>query len=142
MDSEATAPRTAPRIGVEIGSFTPAHWLAVVLAAITGAVHLYLYTAEGWIPFLLAGLGFYGAVALLIVLPGYRTYLYPLGALFTAAQIVGYVLLPLGPLWLGVGDKIVQVALIGVLAYLFVRARRTTDASTAVEGRVERPKAA
>lgn len=128
-------------IGFDVGSLTTLDWVAIVLAAITGGVHLYLYTVEGWIPFLLAGLGFYGAIALLVILPGYRHYLYPLGALFTAAQIVGYVMLPLGPLWLGVGDKVVQVALIGVLAYLFVRARRTTDASTDVEGRVERPKA-
>ena len=118
-------------IGFDVGSLTTLDWVAIVLAAITGAVHLYLYTMEGWIPFLLAGLGFYGAVALLIVLPGYRHYLYPLGALFTAAQIVGYVLLPLGPLWLGVGDKIVQVLLILVLLQLY----RRTDATTATGGR-------
>ena len=37
-----------------------------------------------------------------------------------------YLALPLGPVWIGVVDKVVQVALIAVLAYRFrqVRAAR------------------
>ncbi|WP_224333364.1 hypothetical protein [Haloprofundus halobius] len=45
---------------------TRLHWTAVGLAATTGFVHLYLYWVQGFVPFLLAGLGFLGAVALLV----------------------------------------------------------------------------
>ncbi|MFB6139300.1 MAG: hypothetical protein ABEJ26_02555 [Halosimplex sp.] len=102
-----------------VGSLRTLDWVAIALATVTGVTHLYLYTTEDWLPFLLAGAGFFGAIALLVALPRYRHWLYPLGALFVLSQIVGYLLLPLGPLWLGVLDKVIQVALIAVLAQLF-----------------------
>lgn len=114
--SQTTRQRNAIRF--DTAEFTWMHWAIVALAVVTGAIHLYLFTTDDWIPFLLAGLGFLGAVVLLFVLPDYRKYLYPVGILFTVAQIVGYLLLPLGPLWIGVLDKAVQVLLILLLGYL------------------------
>lgn len=95
----------------------PLHWLGIVLAAITGANHLYLFTTEDWLPFVLAGVGFFVAIGLLLFNVN-RLYLYPLGVIYTFAQIVGYLMMPLGPLWIVVLDKSVQVALIAVLGYL------------------------
>jgi len=105
----------------ETRSLSTLEWFGIALAAATGAIHVYLYVTEDWIPLLLAGLGFYGAIALLVILPDYRKYLYPVGILFTLAQIVGYFVLPLGPLWIGVVDKAIQVTLILVLGYLTYR---------------------
>lgn len=102
-----------------IGSLRTLDWVAILLALVTAAIHLYLFTTEDWLPFLLAGAGFLGAVVLLIALPKYRHWLYPVGGLFVASQIVGYLLLPLGPLWIGVLDKAIQVVLIIVLVQLF-----------------------
>ncbi|WP_416838900.1 hypothetical protein [Haloferax sp. DFSO52] len=108
---------------------TPIHWTAIGLAAITGVIHLSLYVTDDWLPFLFAGVGFLGAIALFVVLPRHRRPLYVAGMLFTASQIVGYLLFPMGPLWLGVLDKAVQIALIVVLGYLFVVETRHTSAS-------------
>lgn len=119
------------RVRFETSSFTTLHWAVVVLAAATGAIHVYLFFTEDWIPLLLAGLGFYGAIGLLIALPDYRKYLYPVGILFTLAQIVGYLALPLGPLWIGVLDKVIQVALITILGYLTYRAWGSDEPSSA-----------
>lgn len=109
------------RIGLADGleSLATLDWVAVVLAVATGAIHVYLYMTEDWLPFLLAGAGFFGAIALLVALPRYRHWLYPVGALFVLSQIVGYLLLPLGPLWIGVLDKVIQVALLVALVQLF-----------------------
>ncbi|MFB6106584.1 MAG: hypothetical protein ABEJ70_06395 [Halobacteriaceae archaeon] len=115
----STTRRADSGVTVDTASLTGLHWLAIALAAVTGAVHLYLYLLEDWLPFLLAGLGFFGAIVLLIVLPRYRRSLYPVGVLYVLAQIVGYVLLPLGPAWLGYLDKAVQVLLVLVLVQLY-----------------------
>lgn len=110
---------------------TPVHWTALGLAAVTGVIHLYLYATDDWLPFLLAGAGFLGAIGLFFALKRYRRPIYLAGIVFTAAQMVGYLLLPMGPLWLGVLDKAVQVALVVALGYLFVAdGGRTMDAET------------
>lgn len=98
---------------------TPVHWTALSLAAVTGFIHLYLYTTEDWLPFLIAGAGFVGAIGLFFALRSFRRPIYVAGVLFTLAQIAGYVLFPMGPVWIGVLDKAVQVALIVALGYLF-----------------------
>lgn len=51
-------------------------------------------------------------------------HLYRGGIPYPVARIGGYLLLPLGPLWLSVVDKIVQVALVFALGHLFVTERR------------------
>lgn len=117
MATETSQQRTG--LSYRIGSLRTLDWIAVVLAVATAVIHLYLFTTEDWLPFLLAGAGFLGAIGLLVALPRYRHWLYPLGALFVLSQIVGYLLLPLGPLWIGVLDKAIQVTLVLVLVQLF-----------------------
>lgn len=121
MATERQSSRNRVSHGIE--SLRTLDWVAIVLAVATAAIHLYLFTTEDWLPFLLAGAGFLGAVGVLVALPRYRRWLYPIGVLFVLSQIVGYLLLPLGPLWIGVLDKAIQVALILVLVQLF----RTSD---------------
>lgn len=119
----------------ETESLTRLHWLGIALAAITGAVHLalgvlFLDFAAGVLApenaqplsFVLAGVAFF--VASLLVLVDYRRkLLYLVGIPFTAIQVVLYFVLNwpdvLSPA--GIGDKVVQVALIVVLVVLYRR---------------------
>lgn len=111
--------------GLNVETLGAPHWIAIGLAAITGAVHLYLFVDQGFFPFLLAGLGFYGAIGLLLVTKGlYRQLLYLAGIPYTVAQIGGYYAVERPAAFADVStlalfDKTVQVALIAVLAYLF-----------------------
>jgi hypothetical protein len=117
---------------LETGSLTTLEWVGIVLAAITGVVHLVIST--GFLPeplgisFLLAGLGFLGAIVL--VLLGYRRRtVYAVGIPYTAVQIVLWYVLNFdgvsdmletaGPL--GVLDKAVQIAFVLVLIALLRR---------------------
>ncbi len=108
-------------------SLTSLHYVGVVLAAITGLIHLWLGISFISDPLGLAFLGatagfFIGIVAL--VLNVRRRLLYLLGIPFTAGQI---------PIWyalnapdfgaVGIGDKVVQTALIVVLLLLYQRTR-------------------
>lgn len=115
-------------LGFETESLTPLHWIAIALAAVTGVIHLVLgvmfFPGTQPIAFLLAGLGFFGAIVLF--LRGYsRRLLYPAGIAFTALQIVLYLWInqrvdpAISPLE-GI-DKAVQVLLIVVLAVLYRR---------------------
>ena len=112
-------------LGIETNTLTGAHWAAIGLAATTGLVHLYLFWSQEFLPFLLAGLGFFGAIALLLVGIRHR-FLYLAGVLYTLAQMGGWVAAGMPDFWLGVFDKIVQLALIVVLVYLY---RRETTGS-------------
>lgn len=123
---------------LETASLTPLHWAAVVLAAITGVIHL-LLGVSGLLgsevigtglgaAFLLAGLGFFGAIVLLLV-DYRRPLLYALGIPYTAAQIVLWYALNFDSVSdmlanagaMGYVDKVVQVVLIVVLAVLYLR---------------------
>lgn len=115
------------------------HWLAIVLAAVSGAIHLFLGVSAFFgsviplplgISFLLAGLGFFGAIALVLV--GWRRKLvYLAGIPFTAIQILlwyqfnyagtGRAITGAGPI--EIADKVAQVVLILVLVDLYLRAR-------------------
>lgn len=110
---------------------TRLHKVAIALAATTGIVHLYLYWAQEFVPFLLAGLGFFGAVVLLVSGVN-RRLLYAVGVPFTAAQIAVWVAQGMPEFALGAFDKTVQVALIAVLTYLFVSERRSLRTRTLV----------
>lgn len=115
----ASTPTTGSTFRFDTSALTMSHWVVVVLAALSGIIHLYLYSTEQYLPFLLAGLGFLGAIALLIVLPDYRKFLYPVGVLFVLAQLVGYVMIGTAfdtPFWLEALDKAAQVIIIAVLA--------------------------
>jgi len=115
---------------IQTESLTPLHWGAVALAAITGVIHLVLgvrfISAFGPrlqpILFVLAGLGFFGAIALFLV--NYRRrQLYIAGVGFTALQIVLWLWLnqrvqpALSPI--EIIDKTAQVLLIAALLVLF-----------------------
>lgn len=110
----------------ETESLTRLHWVGIVLAAITGIVHLYfgalaLDTLQG-ASFVLAGIAFFVAI-LLLLLDVRRPLLYLVGIPFTGIQVVLYFYLNwpnvLNPG--GIGDKVVQVALIAILLVLYRR---------------------
>jgi len=111
---------------VDTASLTRLHWLGIVLAVVTGAVHLYfgilaLDTLQG-VSFVLAGIAFLVAI-LLLLFDFRRRLLYLVGIPFTGIQVSLYFALNwpdvLNPG--GIGDKVVQVALIAVLVVLYRR---------------------
>ncbi len=109
----------------ETESLTSLHWVGIALAAITGVIHVAsgIQFGLGGIgaSLLLAGLGFFGAITLLL-LGLRRDLLYLVGIPYTAVQIVIYYALfgfpASGP---ALADKVVQVALIAVLITLYRR---------------------
>ncbi|WP_458189095.1 DUF7475 family protein [Haladaptatus sp. NG-WS-4] len=94
------------------------HSVALVLATITGAIHVYKGLGYGGLPLLLAGAGFFGGIVL-FVLSVRRRWLYALGIPYTLAQIVLWLEMGLPYLRLALFDKAVQVLLVVVLTYLF-----------------------
>jgi hypothetical protein len=114
----------------DLETLTPLHYLGILLAAITGVIHLQLgvgFAPSGLgISFLFAGVVFLAASA--AILANYRRrLLYGLGLPFTAGQIVlwyglnfvaGPKSFPADVGTLGAVDKIAQVSLIVVLAVL------------------------
>lgn len=114
-------------LGLDLDGLTRAKAGAMALATVSGGVHLYLYATQSFIPFLLAGLGFLTLAALVGTTFDYRV-LYLGGIPFTLAQIAAWIQLGMPDFTLGVADKTVQVALICLLAYLFVIERRSRAA--------------
>lgn len=110
-------------IGFSTAGLTGLHYAAMGLAAITGVIHLYLYYVQGFAPFLLASLGFFGAIGLILVLPAYRPWLYLVGIPYTLVQMAGWIAAGMPDFVLGVVDKVVQVALIALLVVLYRRER-------------------
>ena len=94
-------------------------WLGAVFAVVTGAVHLYLYVTTGVVLFLFAGLGFFGAVGLLLTTFS-RRLLFALGIPFTGIQIILWVTSGMQSFALGVFDKSVQTLLVGLLIGLLL----------------------
>jgi hypothetical protein len=123
----ATETDTAGGLALQTDSLTPVHWVGVVLALVSGAIHLYLgvsfLSSPLGPPFLLAGLGFLGAVAL-VLLDVRRHLVYLVGVPFTGVQIAIWYqvqvaergLFNLGPL--DYVDKAAQVLLVVILLYL------------------------
>ncbi|SFL24179.1 hypothetical protein SAMN04487950_3000 [Halogranum rubrum] len=114
---------TTRGVGFETASLTTLHYVGIVLAAITGVIHLVL--GVGFLPsplavsFVLAGLGFFGGIALLLFNVRRRA-LYAVGIPFTLAQIAAYFVINPDPLSaFGLFDKLVQLALVGVLVVLY-----------------------
>jgi len=108
-------------------SLLPLDYAAILLAAITGVIHLY----EGYedfdegllaILFLLAGIGFFVWILLLVLRIRPRL-LYLGGFVFTAIQFVAYFVLRWPEIYetLGLVDKAVQLLLMIALAVLFSR---------------------
>lgn len=112
-------------------SLTTLHWFGIVLALVSGVIHLAIgigsITNPLGVSFVLAGLGFFGAVALLLV-DYRRRLLYAVGVPFVGVQIV---------LWLALNqqwslaldtidpseavDKVAQVVLVVILLVLYRR---------------------
>lgn len=106
-------------LGFDTSKMSGAHWLAVLLAVVTGTIHVYLYVQQGFVPFLFAAVVFYAAViALLLNL--YRRLLYALGVPFVAGQIVLWVAQGMPDMSIAIIDKPVQVVLLVLLGYLFI----------------------
>ncbi len=114
---------------LETASLTSLHWVAIVAALVSAAVHLVL--GVGFLPhwmgvlFVLAAGGFVGAVVLVLV-DFRRRLLYLVGVPFTGVQIVGWYQVNRPA---GIGDvagadavdKIAQVVLIVALIVLYAR---------------------
>jgi len=118
---------------VDIGSLNALHWVGIVAALVTAAVHIRLGVGGLPLPlrisFLLAGLGFVGAVVL-VLLDYRRRTVYAVGIPFTLVQIVLWYALnfaggtksfPADVGTLGAVDKVAQVVLIAVLVVLLRR---------------------
>lgn len=113
----------------ETTSIDSLYWVAAVLVAMTGASHIYAGFIEGRIPVLLAGVGYFGGLLLFQVWKR-RRYLYLVGIVYTFVQLPLWYVVKAGEYTLlGYVDKTVQIALIGVLAYLYWTANRGTTAS-------------
>lgn len=106
------------------------HWVGILAAVVSAGIHLLLgvrmFPSGMGISFILAGLGFLGAIVLVLV--GYRRQsVYALGIPFVLVQIVLWVAVnfvngsksfPSDIGTLGALDKLAQVVLIGVLVVL------------------------
>ncbi|MXR50547.1 hypothetical protein GRX03_02850 [Halovenus sp. WSH3] len=117
-------------LSLHVGSLGVLHWVGIVAALASAAIHFllgvrFLPTGLG-ISFILAGFGFVGAVAL-VLLDIRRRVVYALGLPFTLGQIVLWYLVnftggsksfPGDIGTLGAIDKIAQLALVVVLIAL------------------------
>jgi len=111
-------------------SLSGLYWVAILAALVTGVIHLYLgvsfFPSGMGISFLLAGLGFLGAIVLVLI--DYRRQLViTIGIPYVIVQIVLWYLLnfAMGPKafpadvgTIGLVDKITQVALLTLLVAL------------------------
>lgn len=127
--AKETVTKNTLGLRLDLEGLTRAKAGAMALATVSGGVHLYLYATQSFIPFLLAGLGFLTLAALMATTFDYRV-LYLGGIPFTIAQIAAWIQLGMPDFRLGVADKTVQVALIVLLAYLFVIERRNRAVDT------------
>jgi hypothetical protein len=117
------ATATESGLSLRTDSLSQLHWVGIALAAVTGVIHLVLgvsFITEplGW-SFIIAAVGYFGGIAGVLV-DYRRRLLYLLGIPFTAGQIVAWYVVnapDFSPL--GIGDKVVQVVLIVVLALLY-----------------------
>ena len=110
-----------------LATLEPLHWIGILLAASTGAIHLWLGMSGTKAGMLVAGVGFaVGAAA--VLLDVHRAMFVRLGIPFTAGQILLYALAhglfrpdapSFGPV--GLFDKVVQGLLVVVLVGLVRR---------------------
>jgi hypothetical protein len=118
---------------IRLDSLDGPHWVGIGAAFVTAAIHLLLgvrLVPSGLgVSFVLAGLGFLGAIVLVIV-EYRRRAVYAVGIPFTAIQIVlwyyvnfaaGSKSFPADVGALGAADKLAQVVLIAVLIVLLRR---------------------
>ncbi|MFC6729071.1 hypothetical protein ACFQDG_10505 [Natronoarchaeum mannanilyticum] len=97
----------------------PVHWAMIALALLTGGIHLYVAATTGEPAYavlgivLLAGLGVFFT-------RWFAPPLYLVGAVYVSLLLVAWVIAGQQLLALAIVDKLVQVALIVVFAYLLV----------------------
>lgn len=96
-------------------SLTPLYLIGIILAAITGAVHLWLGIEKSSLALFVAGIGF--AVGIIAVIADVRREtVVKLGIPFTATQTIYYLATHYEQItWVSATDKIVQIVLITVL---------------------------
>ena len=126
IQSAVRRPQIRNDVDFDLSTMARVHWLAMTAVAITGVIHVYLFVTQGFLPFLLAGLGFFAIIAgMLVTRRGglLRSAVYVLAIPFTLAQIGAWVAVGMPDFYLGVADKIVQIGLIAVLAYLVLSER-------------------
>lgn len=124
------ATTTQSGVGLSTESLGGLHWIGILAALVSAAVHLLLgvrMAPSGMgISFVLAGLGFLGAIVLVLIDYRRRT-VYAVGIPFVAIQIVLWLLVnfvngsksfPADVGTLGAVDKVAQVVLLGVLLAL------------------------
>jgi uncharacterized membrane protein len=101
-----------------LSSLTPLYLIGILLAAITGAVHLWLGIEKSSPALFVAGVGFIaGIVAILANVR--RETVVRLGIPFTAIQAVYYLATHYEQItWVSATDKFVQVVLIAVLVVI------------------------
>jgi len=117
-------------LGLQVESLSGLHWIGILAALVSAAVHLLLgvrMAPSGMgISFILAGLGFLGAIVL-ILLDYRRRAVYAVGIPFVLVQIGLWLLVnfvngsksfPGDIGTLGAVDKVAQVVLLGVLVAL------------------------
>ncbi len=117
-------------IALRTDSLGSLHWVGILAALVSAAVHLLLgirsITSGLGISFTLAGLGFLGAIGLVLIDYRRRT-VYAVGIPYTLLQIVLWYLVnfagesksfPADVGTLGAVDKVVQILLIAVLVAL------------------------
>ena len=115
---------------LDVDSLSGLHWVGILAALVSGGIHLLLgirmLPSGMGISFVLAGLGFLGAIVL-VVINYRRPTVYAIGVPFTLVQIGlwYYVNFAAGPKsfpgdvgTLGAVDKVAQVVLLGVLVAL------------------------
>lgn len=111
----------------ETESISGLGWIAVALVFVTAVLHLYAGIVEGAPPVALAGVGFFGAIVL--YLADYRRrLLYLVGIVYTGIQVpIWYVVKAGQYTTVGYVDKTVQVVLIALLVYLYLRGQHADD---------------
>lgn len=99
-------------------TLTPLHLIGILLASVTGVIHLYLGVGTRSVALFIAGVGFTIGVATIVA--GFRRQtMIKLGIPFTATQTAYYLATHFDQLTaLSITDKIVQIALIAVLVVL------------------------
>jgi len=118
---------------LDVSSLTGLHWAGIAAAVVTAAIHLLLgvrMLPSGFgVSFVLAGLGFLGAIAL-VLLDFRRRAVYAAGIPFTTVQVVLWYYLnfaaggksfPADVGTLGAVDKVAQLVLVAVLVALLRR---------------------
>jgi hypothetical protein len=127
------ATETRQGVALQTETLSGLHWAGILLAVVSGVVHLVLGVSFAPSPlgisFLLAGVAFLVAVTL-VLLDVRRRQLYAVGVPFTAIQVVLWyylnylagdkTLAQIGTV--EIVDKVAQVALIAVLVVLYRRA--------------------